>query len=138
MTRPPSVELRVRDVRPFVGSADFAVSKAFYVALGWQVEYDDGSLALLANGAHRFYLQDAYAKEWVDNTMLHVTVADAAAAYGQVRALLDSGDFGGARVAPPKREAYGALVTHVRDPAGVLLHLAQWLDDALPAGEAST
>ncbi|WP_338764762.1 hypothetical protein [Massilia sp. METH4] len=124
-----TVDLRVGDVRPFVGAADFALSKAFYAALGWAVEYDDDKLALLANGGHRFYLQDYYSKEWVDNTMLHVTVADAHGAHEQVRALLATGRFPGARVAPPKRESYGALVTYVWDPAGVLLHLAQWLPE---------
>ncbi|WBS01331.1 hypothetical protein OU994_24060 [Pseudoduganella sp. SL102] len=133
---PPPAGLRVRDVRPFIGAADFAVSKAFYVALGWQVEYEDASLALLANGGHCFYLQNAYAKEWVENTMLHITVDDAAAAHAQVKALLDTGAFGGARLAPPKREPYGALVTYVWDPAGVLLHLAQWLDEEGAAGPA--
>jgi catechol 2,3-dioxygenase-like lactoylglutathione lyase family enzyme len=123
-----ALDLRVSDVRPFIGAADFAVSKAFYQALGWHVEYEDANLALLANGGHRFYLQNAYAKEWVENTMLHVTVADAAAVCEQVRALIGTGGFGGARVAPPKLEDYGALVTYVWDPAGVLLHLAQWLD----------
>jgi hypothetical protein len=136
VTHPAAIDLHVRDVRPFIGAADFAVSKAFYLALGWQAEYEDASLALLANGSHRFYLQNAYAKEWVENTMLHVTVADAAAAHSQVRALLDTGRFGSARVAPPKREAYGALVTYVWDPAGVLLHLAQWLGDRPAAGAA--
>ena len=136
MTQPVAIDLRVGDVRPFVGAADFALSKAFYEALGWQVEYEDASLALLANGGHRFYLQNAYAKEWVDNTMLHVTVADATAAHAQVRALLDTGGFGGARVAPPKREPYGALVTYVWDPAGVLLHLAQWIGDEPVKGAA--
>jgi hypothetical protein len=29
-------------------------------------------------------------------------------------------------VAPPKHEDYGARVTYVWDPAGVLLHLAEW------------
>ena len=36
------------------------------------------------------------------------------------------GSFGGPpRVNPPKEEDYGALVTYIWDPAGVLLHMAQ-------------
>jgi len=31
-----------------------------------------------------------------------------------------------ARVQPPKRQPYGAVVTFVHDPTGVLLHLCQW------------
>ena len=29
----------------------------------------------------------------------------------------------------PKQEPYGALVTYVWDPSGILLHLAEWTDD---------
>lgn len=46
----------------------------------------------------------------------------------RIKEPLASGRFPGARVSQPKRESYGAIVTYVWDPAGVLLHLAQWAD----------
>lgn len=119
-------DLKITDVRPFIGAKDFEVSKAFYQALGWTIEYLDDQLALMANGDHRFYLQRYYQKDWAENSMLHITVADAQACHDQISEALASGRFPGARVAPPKQESYGALVTYVWDPAGVLLHLAQW------------
>ncbi len=122
------IDLHLTDVRPFIGSRDFEVSKAFYEALGWTTEYLDDQLALMANGGHRFYLQRYYQKDWLENTMLHLTVADAAACHAQIAAVLVNGAYGDARVAPPKQEDYGALVTYVWDPSGVLLHLAQWND----------
>ena len=121
-------DLKLTDVRPFIGSQDFDISKAFYEALGWKTEYLDDQLALMANGDQRFYLQRYYQKDWLENTMLHVTVADAAACHAQIAAVLATGHYGDARVAPPKQEDYGALVTYVWDPGGVLLHLAQWND----------
>lgn len=120
------VDLKLSDVRPFVPAKDFAISHAFYQALGWTTEYLDEQLALMANGDHRFYLQRYYQKDWAENSMLHLSVADARACYDQIATVLASGAFAAARVAPPKQEAYGALVTYVWDPAGVLLHLAQW------------
>lgn len=122
------LDMKVSDVRPFVPSKDFAVSKEFYVALGWVVHPIDDSLALLENGNHRFYLQNYYTKEFAENMMLHVTVADSRACADQIKELLASGRFPGVRVSQPKRESYGAIVTYVWDPAGVLLHLAQWID----------
>lgn len=122
------LDLAVSDVRPFVPSKDFEVSKAFYAALGWTVKWSEDGLALLQNGDHRFYLQRYYTKEFAENMMLHVTVADARACADQIQSLLSSGRFPGARVAQPKKESYGALVTYVWDPSGVLLHLAQFLD----------
>lgn len=118
--------LNVSDVRPFLPAKDFEISKTFYVALGWHIEWEDEDLALMEIANQRFYLQRYYAKEWAENTMLHVTIDDARASHGHVKALIDSGNFPGARVSAPKPEPYGALVTYVWDPAGVLLHLAQW------------
>ncbi len=122
------IDMKVTDVRPFVPSKDFALSKQFYAALGWVVHDIDDSLALLENGNHRFYLQRYYLKEFAENMMLHVTVADARACAEQIKELLASGRFAEARVSQPKQESYGALVTYVWDPAGVLLHLAQWAE----------
>lgn len=120
------LNLTVRDVRPFVPAKEFAVSKDFYAALGWTIPWSDDRLALLENGHHRFYLQRYYVKEWAENTMLHISVDDARSSHAQISALLRSGRFPDARVAEPKHEPYGALVTYVWDPTGVLLHLAQW------------
>lgn len=122
------IDMKVSDVRPFVPSKDFAHSKEFYAALGWTVHDIDGSLALLENGNHRFYLQRYYTKEFAENMMLHITVADSQASAAQIKEFLASGRFPEARVSQPKQESYGAIVTYVWDPAGVLLHLAQWID----------
>jgi len=120
------IDLQATDVRMFLPSRDFALSQAFYEALGCEREWADDNLALFKLGPSRFYLQRGYAKEWAENTMLHVAVQDAAACFNAIRALLDTGKYPGARVAPPRSEPYGAQVTYVWDPAGVLLHLAQW------------
>ena len=119
-------QLNISDIRPFIPAQDFAISKAFYEALGWKSGWSDETMALLENGGHSFYLQSYYVKDWADNMMLHLTVQDARACYAQIKPVVDSGRYPGARVAEPKQEAYGALVTYVWDPSGVLLHLAQW------------
>ncbi|MBS0608003.1 MAG: hypothetical protein JSS19_01440, partial [Proteobacteria bacterium] len=105
---------------------DFALSKAFYSALGCALEWSDDDLALFHLGETRFYVQRYYVKDWADNCMLHISVEDAAQCFSDVSQLIGTGRFPGARVAAPKQEPYGACVTYVWDPAGVLLHLAQW------------
>lgn len=117
------------DLRPFIPAKDYAVSRRFYAALGWTEGYADDNLVLLQRGDTRFYLQAYYQQEWAENTMLHLTVDDAVAWHAHVTQALAGGDFGSARVAPPSEQPYGALVTHVWDPAGVLLHFAQWHGD---------
>ena len=120
------IDLQASDLRTFVPAQDFEVSKDFYLALGCDLEWSDDTLALFALGDRRFYLQRYYVKEWAENCMLHVSVRDAADCFDKIKVLVDSGRFFGGRVAPPKAEPYGALVTYVWDPSGVLLHLAQW------------
>lgn len=114
------------DLRPFLPARDFACSLAFYQALGCRLEWSGEDLALFELGGSRFYLQRYYVEAWADNCMLLIGVQDAADCFAHVSALVASGRFPGARVAAPKQESWGAQVTYVWDPSGVLLHLAQW------------
>ena len=127
MTHDPDDRLAVEDVRTFVPAREFARSKAFYEALGWTTIWtDDDGLALMELGGHRFMLQDHYVRAWAENFMLTIVVADAAAWYERVSGVLAGGRFGDARVAEPKDEDWGATVTYVWDPCGVLLHFTQF------------
>ncbi|MBN9429022.1 MAG: hypothetical protein J0H09_21185 [Burkholderiales bacterium] len=119
-------DLSINDIRVFVPAKDFALSKNFYLALGWTETWSDANLALMEAASHRFYLQNYYAKEWAENFMLHVSVNDARAWHEHASASIASNRFPGARVGGPKQEPYGALVTYVWDPSGVLIHFAQW------------
>lgn len=121
--------LAVGDVRSFVGALDFDASRDFYIALGWKLEYDSSSLRVMNLAERRFYLQDYYQKEWCENTMLHVSVECVDDWYQNVCEVFNKNTFsGGARITgAPKDEDYGR-VFHVLDPAGVLLHFAQFND----------
>jgi catechol 2,3-dioxygenase-like lactoylglutathione lyase family enzyme len=112
-------------IKTFIGSRNFNESRDFYVALGWRLIFDAGDLAELELSGYRFYLQNYYQRQWCENSMLHITVEDAAAWYGHVKAVLETQSYGAARVKAPEEQDYGALVTHVWDPVGVLLHFAQ-------------
>jgi hypothetical protein len=113
------------DIKVFVPAKDFIKSREFYVVLGWKVNWEHKGLAELELADCRFYLQDFYVKEWAENFMLYVAVDDAQQWYEHVAIALRENVFDGTRVKPPKEESYGAIVTYVWDPSGVLLHLAQ-------------
>ena len=118
--------LNVSGIRTFVGTRNFEDSRNFYVALGWQLNWDRDGLAELELGGSALFLQRYHNKQWCENSMLHVTVEDAQAWYEHAKAVIEEGSFSGPpRVNPPKREDYGALVTYIWDPAGVLLHMVQ-------------
>jgi hypothetical protein len=57
--------------------------------------------------------------------MVHLVVDDAVMWHETAQRAKIDGAFDEVKVRPPFRENYGALVTHVIDPAGVCLHFAQ-------------
>ncbi len=121
-----SDRLAVRDVRPFVPAQDFPLSLSFYTALGWYTLWSDGgALALMSLGGSQMMLQNFYVKEWAENSMLVVEVSDATAWHAHAERVLTDGNFGNARLSDPQREDWGALVTYIWDPCGVLLHFTQ-------------
>lgn len=67
--------------------------------------------------------------------MLFISVVDAVACHREIDILVRSEKHPGIRAMGPKVQPYGALVTHVWDPSGVLIHLAQWpLNAPSPGG----
>jgi len=118
----------VSDTKPFVPAQDFALSKRFYTSLGWKLNWEMDGLAELEPADSRILLQDFYVREWAENWMLYVVVDDARAWFEHVDARIGEGSFGDARVQEPREEAYGALLTYVHDPSGVLIHFAESTD----------
>ena len=119
--------LEATDVRPFIPARDFALSKRFYAALGWDTRDVGPGLALATLGeAQHFYIQDYFLKDVAENSMLHITVEDAQAWHAHVDSVLRAGESPGARVQLAARQPYGATVVFVHDPTGVLIHLCQW------------
>jgi len=116
------------DLTTFVGAKDYETSKDFYTAMGFALNWDQGNLAELQLGGCKFFLQRYYQEDWCNNLMLHMTVNDARVWYEHVKQVLSLRPFGAARVAEPKLESYGSLVTYLWDPSGVLWHLAQPMD----------
>lgn len=128
------MNLKASDLRPFIPAKDFAVCKRFYSELGWNTKDVGDGLALVQLGDEQhFYIQDYYVKDFAENCMLHLIVEDAQAWYQHVSAILKRDASSGARVQPPKLQPYGAIVTFVHDPSGVLLHLCQWTQGGLRA-----
>jgi catechol 2,3-dioxygenase-like lactoylglutathione lyase family enzyme len=115
------------DVRPFIGARDFELSTRFYQLLGWKLVYDSPKLRVLELGGHRFYLQNYYQQQWCENTMLHIAIADVDAWFERVSHVFDNEGFeSDARISGQVQDEGYARVFYVWDPAGVLLHFAQF------------
>lgn len=114
-----------RDVKVFVPAKDLGESMGFYEAMGWRVNWraEDDSLAELELAGNRVYLQNFYVEDWANNFMMHITVDDARGWWEHASRVIREGGYRSARVREPEEQSYGALVTFVWDPCGVLLHL---------------
>lgn len=119
-----------RAVRPFLPAKDFALSKAFYEALGFE-KLLDGEVAIFScGGAGGFILQNYWVREWAENFMMHLMVDDLDAWWSHIAGLNLAERFGVTPPKPPKLQPWGLTVAYVCDPTGVLWHIAQARPDA--------
>lgn len=109
----------------FLPTRSLDESLDFYLRMGWRLGFREDTLALVEHGAARFLLQSVYLREWAENTMVHLTVDDAASWYRLALMVQREGKFTSVLIRPPERTDYGACVTHVTDPAGVILQFAE-------------
>ncbi|GAB3582305.1 VOC family protein [Hymenobacter daeguensis] len=119
------MEPAIKSIRPFLGARDFAVSRKFYAALGFQEIILSPTLSLLQKGEFGFYLQDAYVRDWVDNTMVFLEVADVDHYWQQLAALDLPARYPGVKLLPVKSLDWGKEC-FLHDPSGILWHIGQF------------
>ena len=68
--------MHVIDIKTFIPSKNYDISKAFYSEIGFNAEYVNEDLTLFENGDCLFFLQRFYNPELANNFMLQICVAD--------------------------------------------------------------
>ena len=116
--------------RPFVPAKDYALSKRFYEALGFEKEIDDVGVAIFGIGTGSFILQNHFQQQWADNFMMQLLVDDLDAWWAHVQALDLPGTFGVRAPVAPAMQPWGFRVCYVFDPSGVLWHFSERLTEA--------
>lgn len=112
-------------IRPFIGSKDFEVSRKFYQDLGWEEIALDPRLSLIKAGSLGFYLQDAYVKDWLDNTMVFMEVESVEDYWKFLSTLHLPQKYPGVRLVPIKYNDWGNECFLI-DPAGALWHFGEF------------
>lgn len=112
-------------IRPFIGAKDFKLSRDFYKALGFEETVLSHDMSVFKTQGIAFYLQNAYVKDWVDNTMVFVEVDNVAEYWKELRSLNLSEKFKGARLAPIRYNDWGHEC-FLHDPSGILWHFGQF------------
>lgn len=116
------MEHKAISIRPFIGSADFEISRSFYRDLGFQEIEISPDMSLFRTGEMGFYLQDAYVKDWIENTMLFLEVEDVSQFWNDLIALDLPSKYKSIKLTPIREESWGREC-FIHDPAGNLLHV---------------
>jgi len=121
--------LETIELKAFVPSKDFELSKRFYADLGFTVKWSSDDLAYLNAGNSSFLLQKFYVKAFAKNLMMHLLVKDVDAWWRHVEAKQIAAKYG-VRVNPPEARPWGIRDFTVDDPTGVLWRIGQNIDVA--------
>jgi hypothetical protein len=106
-------------IKAFVPSADFAQSKAFYQALGFEISWSSADLAHVRHGLTSFLLQNFNEPGFASNFQMHVLVESADDWHAHVIASGMAARFG-AKVGPTEERPWGMRDFTLSDPSGVL------------------
>jgi len=119
------MKLELNSIRTFIGSKDFDISRAFYRDLGFEETTISDNLSVFKIGECAFYLQKAYVKDWVDNTMIFLEVPDVNKCFEHLQQLELDRKYPGTQLRPIRKDSWGAEC-FVIDPAGVLIHFGEF------------
>lgn len=119
--------LAITEIKAFVPSKDFEVSKRFYQTLGFTMASSDGGVAYFHNGHVSFLLQDFCVASLAENFMMHILVHDVDAWWDHVQTC-GVLSMHGVRVTPLENQPWGMRDFCVSDPSGVLWRIGQNID----------
>ena len=112
-------------IRPFIGAKDYQKSRDFYLDLGFEESILSDNMSVFEKEPIGFYLQRAYVKDWIDNTMVFVEVEDVDLYWKE---LFDSGltsKYQGTRLTTVQQFDWGKEC-FLHDPSGILWHFGQF------------
>lgn len=112
-------------IRPFIGAADFEISSAFYRDLGFEEVKLSPAMSLFKTGDFGFYLQNAFNRDWIDNTMVFLEVQDVQRFWDELVTLDLPAKYKNVRLTPIRTDYWGREC-FVHDPSGILWHFGEF------------
>ena len=112
-------------IRPFIGAKDFNVSRSFYNDLGFEEIVLSNNFSVFKKEGLAFYLQDAYVKDWIDNTMLFMEVEDVDAYWNELLSLILPAKYEHVKLVPVRTLDWGKEC-FLHDPSGILWHIGEF------------
>ena len=119
------MEHKAKSIRPFIGAKNFSLSRSFYRDLGFEEVVLSKDMSVFKTNGLAFYLQDAYVKDWIDNTMIFLEVDDVGRYWSELLALDLTSKYEGVRLTAIRQYDWGREC-FLHDPSGILWHFGQF------------
>lgn len=116
---------KAKSIRPFIGAKNFEMSRRFYRDLGFQENIISSNMSYFRTENIGFYLQAAYVRDWIDNTMLFLEVDDVERYWNELLALDLPAKFENVRLTPIQTMDWGREC-FLHDPSGILWHFGEF------------
>jgi hypothetical protein len=115
-----------KSIRAFIGAKDFEESRLFYKDLGFEefIASKDMSYFKVSDNVG-FYLQNAYVKEWIENSMIFLEVDDVNRYWNDLQNLKLHHRYKTVKFTPIREEDWGKEC-FMLDPSGVLWHFGEF------------
>lgn len=118
---------KAKSIRPFIGAENFEISRSFYRDLGFREVVLSHNMSLFQTDGLGFYLQAAYVKDWIDNTMVFLEVDDVARYWNELSALNLPAKYKGVKLTPIRNLDWGREC-FLHDPSGILWHFGEFFN----------
>ena len=116
-----------KSIRPFLGAKDFETSRRFYIDLGFEETILSHDMSVFKSGELAFYLQAAYVKDWINNTMVFMEVDNVQRFWDELSALNLMNKYDSVRLVPIRNMPWGREC-FVHDPSGILWHFGEFFN----------
>jgi len=111
-----------KSIRAFIGAINFEESRLFYKELGFKESILSTNMSYFkVTDNLGFYLQNAYVKDWVDNTMIFLEVDDVNRYWDELKKMELERKFKTVKLSPIKENDWGKEC-FLHDPSGILWH----------------
>lgn len=115
----------IKSIRPFIGAKNYDISRKFYTDLGFVEHIISPQLSYFELQEIGFYLQNAYVKDWVDNTMIFVEVSNVDEYWNRLVSLKLEASYEHVRLVPIRQLDWGKEC-FLHDPSGILWHFGEF------------
>ena len=119
------MEQKAKSIRPFIGAKNFELSRSFYRDLGFQESILTPNMSYFKTEGLGFYLQDAYVKDWIDNSMIFLEVEDVGRYWNELLALDLTTKYHSVRLTTIRELDWGREC-FMHDPSGILWHIGEF------------